>query len=50
VDERYGKFINDLSDPSVQKEIYFVDLSGATDISDPANGAVSRSAAGPWSK
>jgi hypothetical protein len=39
VDERDGKFFGDPNGPSVQKKIYLIDISGATDISDPANGA-----------
>lgn len=38
VDERDGKFFGDPAGPSVQKKLYLIDLSGATDISDPANG------------
>jgi phytase-like protein len=38
VDERDGKFLNDaVGGPSVQKKIYLIDITGATDISDPAN-------------
>jgi len=39
VDERDGKFRNDPAGASVQKKIYLIDITGATDISDPANGA-----------
>jgi hypothetical protein len=39
VDERDGKFFGDPNGASVQKKIYLIDVSGATDISDPANGA-----------
>jgi hypothetical protein len=40
VDERDGKFINDaVGGASVQKKIYLIDVSDATDVSDPANGA-----------
>jgi hypothetical protein len=38
VDERDGKFFNDPVSPSVQKRIYLIDVSGATDVSDPSNG------------
>jgi hypothetical protein len=38
VDERDGKFFGDPKSPSVQKKIYLIDITGATDISDPANG------------
>jgi hypothetical protein len=38
VDERDGKFFGDPNGPSVQKKIYLIDVSNATDISDPANG------------
>jgi hypothetical protein len=38
VDERDGKFFGDPAGPSVQKKIYLIDITGATDISDPANG------------
>ncbi len=38
VDERDGKFINDaVGGPSKQKRIYLIDISNATDVSDPAN-------------
>lgn len=37
VDERDGKFSGDPSGPSVQKKLYLIDVSNATDISDPAN-------------
>jgi hypothetical protein len=39
VDERDGKFFNDPAGASVQKKIYVIDISDATDISDPANSA-----------
>jgi hypothetical protein len=40
VDERDGKFINDaVGGASVEKKIYLIDVSGATDVSDPADGA-----------
>lgn len=39
VDERDGKVFNDPAGASVQKKLYLVDISGATDISDPANAA-----------
>ena len=38
VDERDGKFFNDPASPSVQKKIYMIDIAGATNINDPANG------------
>ena len=39
VDERDGKFLGDPGGASVQKKIYLIDISGATDISDPADGS-----------
>lgn len=36
--ERDGKFLGDPASPSTQKKLYLVDIAGATDISDPANG------------
>jgi hypothetical protein len=39
IDERDGKFLGDPTGASVQKKIYLVDISGATDISDPTNSA-----------
>ena len=39
VDERDGKFFGDPSGPAAQKKIYLIDVSKATDISDPANSA-----------
>jgi hypothetical protein len=38
VDERDGKFFGDPAGPSIQKKIYLIDVTGATDISDPTNG------------
>jgi hypothetical protein len=38
VDERDGNFLGDPANPAVQKKLYLIDISGATDISDPANG------------
>lgn len=38
VDERDGKFFNDPAGASVQKKVYLIDVSNATDIGDPANG------------
>jgi len=38
VDERDGKFFGDPAGASVQKKVYLIDVSNATDISDPANG------------
>ncbi len=37
VDERDGKFFGDPAGAAKQKKIYLVDISGATDVSDPAN-------------
>jgi hypothetical protein len=37
VDERDGKFFDDPAGPAVQKKIYLIDISHATDISDPTN-------------
>lgn len=37
VDERDGKFFGDAKSLSVQKKLYLIDISGATDINDPAN-------------
>ena len=37
VDERDGKFFGDPAGESKQKRIYLIDISGATDVSDPAN-------------
>jgi hypothetical protein len=42
VDERDGKFPGDLLDPSTVKHIYKIDLHGATDVSDPENGATGK--------
>ena len=39
VDERDGKFFHDPAGASVQKKIYLIDITGATDVNDPANGA-----------
>ena len=38
VDERDGKFFNDPAGASVQKKVYLIDISNATDVSDAANG------------
>jgi Esterase-like activity of phytase len=40
--ERDDKFPGDSADPSTFKRVYRVDLSGATDLSDPANGVAGR--------
>jgi hypothetical protein len=38
--ERDGKFLNDsIGGASVQKKLYMIDIAGATDVSDPSNGA-----------
>jgi hypothetical protein len=39
VDERDGKFFGDPSGASVQKKLYLIDISKATDVSDPQNSA-----------